>query len=221
MLYLGIGNAGTQILNHFRHQLLYELKLDRPDVRMAVGDADINNSVIHHYLAEGLTENAPPRGVCHLPLDRFWSGGCGVYHIIGELLAEEAHRRNQIVGVLNDWVPVQHRARGLTLFISAGGGTGGGAGVEIARMINQWWGNPTTRIVVALPEQDHFALPPDATPERRRSVSGHDSFQCASAGRLLTKFLARPGTADLFLVSKWLFGGSAAPVCIYEGDCSR
>src|SRR4051812_22272192 len=130
MLYLGIGNAGSQILNHFRQQVLDELKIEIPEARMALGDADINNSVIHRFRDEGLFDLPPPRGMRVLPLDQFWSGGCGVYHIIGQVLAEEAHRRNQITGVLNPWVPESCR-NGINMFISAGGGTGGGAGMKI------------------------------------------------------------------------------------------
>jgi len=207
MLYLGIGNAGSQILNHFRRQVLTELKLEMPEARMALGDADINNSVIHRARRENLFDSPPPIGMRVLPLDQFWSGGCGVYHIIGELLAEEAHRRNQITGVLNSWVPQACR-NGINVFISAGGGTGGGAGIRIAQILNERWNNPPTRIFAAVPELDHFAQASGTLPEERLNITGHDSFQCASAGRLLAKFLASPGKLDLFLISN---GYLAAP----------
>ncbi|MFO0820003.1 MAG: hypothetical protein U1A77_18785 [Pirellulales bacterium] len=212
MLYLGIGNAGTQILDHLRTQAIDVSHLEDAawgNARLAVGDADTNNSVIFKYDPQregrGLFKQDAPSGVCKVPLDQFWSGGCGVYHLIGQLISEEVDQRNGITGVLNAWVHAEAR-KAVSVFLSAGGGTGGGAGRSIATILANKWSPNSTRMYTVFPAIDQFSTPHDASPQDRVSITCEDSFQCVSAGRFLVKYLAdrindRGGTVDLYIFS--------------------
>ncbi len=212
MLYVGVGNAGTQILDHLRTQAIDVVALDDAswgNTRLAVGDADTNNSVLFKYDpsrdGSGLFKRKAPTGVCKIPLDRHWSGGCGVYHLIGQLIAEEVERKNGITGVLDDWVHSEAR-KAVSVFLSAGGGTGGGAGRSIASILAGKWAPNSTRMYAVFPAIDQFCSPVDATPLERVSITCEDSFQCISAGRFLVKYLgdrvnSRGGAVDLLLFS--------------------
>src|SRR5262245_15448699 len=96
MIYIGLGNGGTRMLWD-----LYLFAQGLPTGKgeglkvldhYVFGDADSNNSVIYEIRRHGLEKLQPPQGgVKLLSLDQFWRGGCGVYHIIGELIAEKAN----------------------------------------------------------------------------------------------------------------------------------
>lgn len=200
MLYLGIGNAGSKILS-FVHDLTFvpgaPVPEDANELRFMFGDADSNNSVVYKVRANGLIAQPPPRGVRLLRLDRFWSGGCGVYHTIGELLTETAEDKHVLSGEIEAFAQTDHA----TIVISAGGGTGGGVGGELARLLAD---HPTrnVRVFAILPETDQFK-------DGKLEISGPDSFQLASAGRFLTRFLndefraygGQRAQHDLFILS--------------------
>jgi hypothetical protein len=95
MIYMGLGNSGSKLLWQF-HEFLFqpnaipEAMARVVNSRFLIGDADTNNSVIHEVTGRKLHQALPPQAINLMDLARYWSGGCGVYHIIGELLAETA-----------------------------------------------------------------------------------------------------------------------------------
>jgi hypothetical protein len=97
MINIGVGNAGCTMLwrhyDYLRRTPALEKDMNNlaslPTVhkhRYIVGDADNNNSIIHVISnIEKLDTKYPPDRIDVLHLDRYWSGGCGVYHVLGEL----------------------------------------------------------------------------------------------------------------------------------------
>ena len=92
MMYIGIGNAGCKLLWAFRQVL--DLATGHPPALandcFAIADSDPNNGILHH--ARQQTGHIPdPLRVRVFDIDRYWNGGCGVYHIIGEMVVDIAH----------------------------------------------------------------------------------------------------------------------------------
>jgi hypothetical protein len=236
MLYIGLGNAGSRMLWSLRRLLRLDVSPPRTesvswwrrlfggspplriappppatdDLRFAVADADPNNNVLAVVRAGDFARRHPPQGVRIYEIDWFWSGGCGVYHIIGELVAEAAHRAGCCTRLLAD-VPPEHA---VTLLFSTGGGTGGGVSEHLSQCLAAT--GRQVRLFTALPEVDPT---PDAGPVPQ--INGPDDFQCASAGRFLTRFLAAPGGRDLFLLSNSALGRVPAPGPTYGESIDR
>src|SRR4029079_10720008 len=206
MIYMGLGNSGSKMLWNF-HEFLFQPNampeaLGRVvNARFLIGDADTNNSVIHEVRGRKLHQAHPPQAINLMDLARYWSGGCGVYHIIGELLAETAMKDPEFSATMN-----MYGRQPVTLLLSAGGGTGGGISGAFRQQPPDGLATlPNVRLFAVLPELDQFQ---DGGPE----ISGPDGFQCASAGRFLLKFISdaarveseqlpQSASADLFFLS--------------------
>ena len=222
MIYMGLGNSGSKILWNF-HEFLFqpnampEAMSRVVNARFLVGDADTNNSVIHEIAARKLNKAHPPQAINLMDLARYWSGGCGVYHIIGELLAETALRDPEFSATMS-----MYGKQPVTLLLSAGGGTGGGiSGAFRQQPPDGAAALPNVRLFAVLPELDQFA-------EGGQDITGPDGFQCASAGRFLLKFVSdaaraesgRPpqsASADLFILSNSYMSCMPPSVPFQEG----
>src|SRR5258707_14552001 len=125
MIYMGLGNSGSKLLWHF-HEFFFqpnaipEAMARVVNSRFLIGDADTNNSVIHEVTGRKLHQALPPQAINLMDLARYWSGGCGVYHIIGELVAEAGRKDPGVAPTMNPCGPQPP-----TLRPSAGAGTGG------------------------------------------------------------------------------------------------
>jgi hypothetical protein len=181
--YLGVGNSGSKILWDTFEFLFANGAQPDPNTRFLIGDADTNNSVLHKVHQCKLDKAVPPRAIDVMGLARYWSGGCGVYHIIGELLALTAAQDPEFRAQLD-----QLGAGEVVLLLSAGGGTGGGVGGYLLEFL------PTIAHAGSIRQ---FAVLPEVSQFRRggMEVHGPDGFQCASAGRFLLKFLGLTATA--------------------------
>src|SRR5947209_602459 len=206
MIYMGLGNSGSKLLWHF-HEFLFqpnaipEAMARVVNSRFLIGDADTNNSVIHEVTGRKLHQALPPQAINLMDLARYWSGGCGVYHIIGELLAETAMKDPEFSATMS-----RYGRQPVTLLLSAGGGTGGGISGAFRQQPPDGLATlPNVRLFAVLPELDQFQ-------DGGLDVSGPDGFQCASAGRFLLKFvsdaarvesgqLPQSASADLFILS--------------------
>jgi hypothetical protein len=222
MIYMGLGNSGSKILWNF-HEFLFQPNampeaLPRlANTRFLIGDADTNNSVIHEVSARKLHQTHPPQAINLMDLARYWSGGCGVYHIIGELLAETAMKDPEFSATLS-----MYGRQPVTLLLSAGGGTGGGISGAFRQQPPDGVATlPNVRLFTVLPEVDQFQ-------DGGLEITGPDGFQCASAGRFLLKFvsdaarleagqLPQSATADLFLLSNSYLSCIPASVSYEEG----
>ena len=202
MLYLGLGNTGTSILWNYYQKIL---SLDESNGKLVdkiskgeviqlllgnifvVGDADVNNKSINeirnhdllkyqYYRSDSGNTNIDQYKFDKLDLDSFWSGGCGVYHIIGELLAEKA----DLLRTINN-LSLHQTNTPISILFSVGGGTGGG--ISSYLLESNLATEHTIRAFGILPELDQFQAGGEV-------ISGPDEFQCASAGRFLAKFLA-------------------------------
>jgi hypothetical protein len=206
MIYMGLGNSGSKILWNF-HEFLFQPNtmpeaLGRlANARFLIGDADTNNSVIHEVSGRKLHQAHPPQAINLMDLARYWSGGCGVYHIIGELLAETAMKDPEFSATMS-----MYGRQPVTLLLSAGGGTGGGISGAFRQQPPDGVATlPNVRLFAVLPELDQFQ-------DGGLDISGPDGFQCASAGRFLLKFVSdaareengqfpQSASADLFVLS--------------------
>src|SRR5262249_47605268 len=206
MIYMGLGNSGSKILWNF-HEFLFqpnaipEALARVVNARFLIGDADTNNSIIHEVSARKLHQAHPPQAINLMGLARYWSGGCGVYHIIGELLAETAMKDPEFSATMS-----MYGSQPVTLLLSAGGGTGGGISGAFRQQPPDGVATlPNVRLFAVLPELDQFQ-------EGGTDISGPDGFQCASAGRFLLKFIGdaarleagqipESASADLFILS--------------------
>jgi hypothetical protein len=206
MIYMGLGNSGSKLLWHY-HEFLFqpnaipEAMARVVNSRFLIGDADTNNSVIHEVTGRKLHQALPPQAINLMDLARYWSGGCGVYHIIGELLAETAMKDPEFSATMS-----RYGRQPVTLLLSAGGGTGGGISGAFRQQPPDGLATlPNVRLFAVLPELDQFQ-------DGGLDVSGPDGFQCASAGRFLLKFvsdaarvesgqLPQSASADLFILS--------------------
>jgi hypothetical protein len=222
MIYMGLGNSGSKILWNF-HEFLFQpnaMPEAMPRVvnnRFLVGDADTNNSVIHEVVARKLHQSHPPQAINLMDLARYWSGGCGVYHIIGELLAETALKDPEFSATMS-----MYGRQAVTLLLSAGGGTGGGiSGAFRQQPPDGLAALPNVRLFAVLPELDQFS-------DGGVDISGPDGFQCASAGRFLLKFVSdaaraadgqtpSSANADLFLLSNSYMSCMPPTVPFQEG----
>ena len=203
MIYIGIGNAGCRILWEF-HRLLYgdgAPAAPRHVNYFVFGDADLNNSVLFDIKDQGLDNVPEPHGVRIMGLDSFWSGGCGVYHIIGEVLADKAEGEQVLEEALKA-IPATQPA---TIVFSVGGGTGGGVADYLSEYLVQKGRH--VRMVGVLPELDHPDTY-DTDDEKSLRINGSDDFQCASAGRFLVKYMnstmragTHPNERDLITIS--------------------
>jgi hypothetical protein len=224
MIYIGLGNSGSKILwNHFEflfdRQAMPEALTRMAHLRFLIGDADTNNSVLYEVGARKLHQATPPLAIHLMGLSRYWTGGCGVYHIIGELLADTMARDPDFRQTLQTL-----GASSVTLLLSAGGGTGGGVGGFFREYLPaNASGNLGMRLFAVLPEMDQFR-------KGGIEVSGPDGFQCASAGRFLLKFLghsawaqysgAAASTADLFVLSN-SYLSAIPPAVSYQDGVKR
>jgi hypothetical protein len=206
MIYMGLGNSGSKILWNF-HEFLFQPNalpeaLPRlANTRFLIGDADTNNSVIHEVMGRKLHQTHPPQAVNLMDLARYWSGGCGVYHIIGELLAETAMKDPEFMATMS-----MYGRQPVTLLLSAGGGTGGGISGAFRQQPPDGVATlPNVRLFAVMPELDQFQ-------DGGLDITGPDGFQCASAGRFLLKFVSdaarldsgqfpQSASADLFILS--------------------
>ena len=206
MIYMGLGNSGSKLLWEF-HEFLFqpnaipEAMARVANSRFLIGDADTNNSVIHEVTGRKLHQALPPQAINLMDLARYWSGGCGVYHIIGELLAETAMKDPEFSATMS-----RYGRQPVTLLLSAGGGTGGGISGAFRQQPPDGLAIlPNVRLFAVLPELDQFQ---DGGPD----ITGPDGFQCASAGRFLLKFISdaarvesgqlpQSASADLFILS--------------------
>lgn len=222
MIYMGLGNSGSKILWNF-HEFLFQpnaMPEAMPRIvnnRFLVGDADTNNSVIHEVVARKIHQLHPPQAINLMDLARYWSGGCGVYHIIGELLAETALKDPEFSATMS-----MYGQQPVTLLLSAGGGTGGGISGAFRQQPPEGIAAlPNVRLFSVLPELDQFA-------EGGTDISGPDGFQCASAGRFLLKFVSdaaraangdtpTSGNADLFILSNSYMSCMPPSVPFQEG----
>ncbi len=182
MIYIGLGNSGSRILKNLFE---YVFPQDLPSALVQghsdeyrVSDADTNNPVINEIGVRHLHLQPPPQRIDIDSLATYWSGGCGVYHIIGELVADTAMNDEQFRRRIAPFSSVM--AQPVTLLLSAGGGTGGGVGGHYLENLAA----ANIRAVTVLPELIYH-------PTQPLSISGSDSFQTVSAGRLLTKMLGR------------------------------
>ena len=135
-----------------------------------------------------------------MDLARYWSGGCGVYHIIGELLAETAMEDPEFSATMT-----MYGRQPVTLLLSAGGGTGGGiSGAFRQQPPDGVAALPNVRLFAVLPELDQFQ-------DGGADISGPDGFQCAtpagsSSSSSATPPAREPGrrrsaSADLVILS--------------------
>jgi hypothetical protein len=222
MIYMGLGNSGSKILWNF-HEFLFQPNAG-PDAltrlantRFLIGDADTNNSVIHEVTGRKLHQTHPPQAINLMDLARYWSGGCGVYHIIGELLAETAMKDPEFSATM-----AMYGRQPVTLLLSAGGGTGGGISGAFRQQPPDGVATlPNVRLFAVLPELDQFQ-------DGGTDITGPDGFQCASAGRFLLKFISdtarleagqfpQSGSADLFILSNSYMSCVPAGVSYQEG----
>src|SRR5262245_996463 len=222
MIYMGLGNSESKMLWNF-HEFLFQPNampeaLSRVvNSRFLVGDADTNNSVIHEVVARKLHQAHPPQAINLMDLARYWSGGCGVYHIIGELLAETAMKDPEFSQTMT-----MYGRQPVTLLLSAGGGTGGGiSGAFRQQPPDGVAALPNVRLFAVLPEVDQFQA-------GGTDISGPDGFQCASAGRFLVKFLSdaarmeagqtpHSASADLVILSNSYLSCIPGSVVFQEG----
>jgi hypothetical protein len=222
MIYMGLGNSGSKILWNF-HEFLFqpdalpEALARLANARFLIGDADTNNSVIHEVTGRKLHQTHPPQAINLMDLARYWSGGCGVYHIIGELLAETAMKDPEFSATMN-----MYGRQAVTLLLSAGGGTGGGiSGAFRQQPPDGVAALPNVRLFAVLPELDQFR-------DGGLDITGPDGFQCASAGRFLLKFvsdaarqengqLPQSASADLFILSNSYMSCVPPTVSYQEG----
>jgi hypothetical protein len=206
MIYMGLGNSGSKILWNF-HEFLFqpnampEAMGRLANTRFLIGDADTNNSVINEVQGRKLHQTHPPQAINLMDLARYWSGGCGVYHIIGELLAETAMKDPEFSATMT-----MYGRQPVTLLLSAGGGTGGGISGAFRQQPPDGVATlPNVRLFAVLPELDQFQ-------DGGTDITGPDGFQCASAGRFLLKFLSdaarlesgqfpQSASSDLFILS--------------------
>lgn len=181
MLYFGIGNAGTRMLlllyallqeKYGRDQHLYEVP-----PQFFMGDADVNNAQIHQAHEEEQHLQKHAFKMQYLPLHHWWGGGCGVYSIIGELLAKRAIEAK----IIEDCLAGSPNMTPASIMISMGGGTGGGVGSYLGKNLAT---NRDVRIIGILPELDVAHKE-----ESQFEIKGPDDHQCASSGRLLVSFL--------------------------------
>jgi len=219
---MGLGNSGSKILWNF-HEFLFQPNalpqaLSRlANTRFLIGDADTNNSVIHEVTGRKLHQTHPPQAINLMDLARYWSGGCGVYHIIGELLAETAMKDPEFSATMT-----MYGRQPVTLLLSAGGGTGGGiSGAFRQQPPDGVAALPNVRLFAVLPEVDQFR-------DGGLDITGPDGFQCASAGRFLLKFVCdaarlengqfpQSASADLFILSNSYMSCIPASVSYQEG----
>jgi hypothetical protein len=203
---MGLGNSGSKLLWNF-HEFLFQPNVVPEalarvvNCRFLIGDADTNNSVIHQVMGRKLHQAHPPQAINLMDLARYWSGGCGVYHIIGELLAETAMKDPEFSATMS-----MYGRQPVTLLLSAGGGTGGGISGAFRQQPPDGVATlPNVRLFSVLPELDQFQ-------DGGTDISGPDGFQCASAGRFLLKFVSdaarvdaglfpQSASADLFILS--------------------
>jgi hypothetical protein len=222
MIYMGLGNSGSKILWNF-HEFLFQPNampeaLPRlANTRFLIGDADTNNSVIHEVTGRKLHQTHPPQAINLMDLARYWSGGCGVYHIIGELLAETAMKDPEFSATM-----AMYGRQPVTLLLSAGGGTGGGISGAFRQQPPDGVATlPNVRLFAVLPEVDQFQ-------DGGHDISGPDGFQCASAGRFLLKFVSdaarldngqfpQSASADLFILSNSYLSCIPPSVSFEEG----
>lgn len=176
MIYVGVGNAGCGVVWQIYEYLSRDKSKDRTVNYFVFADADVNNTVMSRIREQKLDRSEKVR---LLELDRFWNGGCGVYHIIGELIAEHAIEEQFVDDMLQGWQDPE-----VTLVFSAGGGTGGGVGETLWRNL-QAGHRRHVRAFMILPEVD-FGLE-EREGFSKNEINGPDDFQCISAGRLLTK----------------------------------
>ena len=105
--------------------------------------------------AESVASDNPPEGlppIYLMDLARYWSGGCGVYHIIGELLAETAMKDPEFSATMS-----RFGRQPVTLLLSAGGGTGGGISGAFRQQPPDGLATlPNVRLFAVLPELDQF-----------------------------------------------------------------
>jgi hypothetical protein len=91
MINIGVGNAGSSLLWRFALEkgVHYVGSLRAiQEHRFTLVDADSHDGIIHLIKGiEKLRTKAPSDGIHILQRGEFWSGGCGVYHTLGELLA--------------------------------------------------------------------------------------------------------------------------------------
>src|SRR5262245_14246979 len=123
MIYIGLGNSGSKILWDlfgflFDPQTKPEALTRLANLRFLIGDADTNNSVLYEVGARRLHQATAPYAIHLMGLSRYWTGGCGVYHIIGELLADTVARDPDFRRALQTL-----GASSVTLLLAAGGGT--------------------------------------------------------------------------------------------------
>jgi hypothetical protein len=213
MIYMGLGNSGSKILWNF-HEFLFqpnagpEALTRLANARFLIGDADTNNSVIHEVSGRKLHQTHPPQAINLMDLARYWSGGCGVYHIIGELLAETAMKDPEFSSTM-----AMYGRQPVTLLLSAGGGTGGGISGAFRQQ-----------------PPDGVATLPNVRLFGGADITGPDGFQCASAGRFLLKFVAdaarldtgqfpQSASADLFILSNSYMSCVPPTVSYQEGVC--
>lgn len=222
MIYMGLGNSGSKILWNF-HEFLFqpnafpEAQGRLANARFLIGDADTNNSVIHEVMGRKLHQTHPPHAINLMDLARYWSGGCGVYHIIGELLAETAMKDPEFSATMT-----MYGRQPVTLLLSAGGGTGGGISGAFRQQPPDGVATlPNVRLFSVLPELDQFQ-------DGGQEITGPDGFQCASAGRFLLKFVSdaarleagqfpQNASADLFILSNSYLSCIPANISYQEG----
>lgn len=171
-------------------------------IRYIVGDADTNNSVIHEYeVTQTLIPihdqdasqrfSTDPTKVLSLCLSDQFSGGCGTCGPVGSRLAESVTSSFKTnVESLGD------NADYAAILVSAGGGTGGGAGPVLAREIN----GKHAYIFAVLPGYAEIGYGTNDEASGALTITAEDSFQASSAGRFLTDYLRNP-YCELVVVS--------------------